>query len=90
MGDAGHIICDAILIRHLLAYESISTGQTRIVEPHAYGVADDGQHALLSWRTRANELGKWELVRVDKMRAVRILSVHSMRRGRVIAVTRRG
>lgn len=79
MADAGHIthhtICDAILIRHLLAYATTGTGETRTVEPHAFGITHDGHHALLSWRWKAKGTGEWELVRLDEICAVRILSV---------------
>jgi hypothetical protein len=79
MADAGPIprqtICDAIAIRHLLAYASAGTGETRIVEPHACGVTDDDHDVALSWRRLAEGAGEWELVRLDEMRAVRILSV---------------
>ncbi len=79
MADAGEItrqtVCDAIAIRHLLAYVSARTGETRIVEPHACGVTTDDRHVLLSWRRLAEEAGEWEFVRLDEMRAVRILSM---------------
>jgi hypothetical protein len=60
-------ICDAILIHHLLGYRHESTGEKRVVEPHAYGVMHDGHHALLAWRvaengTESNAPEGWELV----------------------------
>jgi hypothetical protein len=70
-------LCDAIAIRHLLAY-STKAGCEHIVEPYAYGVTQAGDHALLCWRcgASASDPGGWELVRTDEMCGLRIVDDH--------------
>jgi hypothetical protein len=70
-------ICDAILTKHLLQYRDAVTGKIQIVEPHAYGVMHDGNHAIWVWPL--GDLGsapiepvELVLIRLDEMRDVQI------------------
>jgi hypothetical protein len=72
-----HAICDAILTHQLLSF-SVG-GERHVVEPHAYGVTPNGRHALLGWRvteskTKPSVPEGWELVHLDEMRDVRVLT----------------
>jgi hypothetical protein len=66
------IICDAVRSRHLLGYRIVSTQESRIVEPHAYGVMHDGRDCLWSWNPAArgidpNAPGAWELAPLNEI-----------------------
>jgi len=70
-------ICDAILTKHLLQYRDAVTGKIQIVEPHAYGVTHEGNHAVWVWPL--GEAGKAStvpealvLIRLDGMRDVQM------------------
>ena len=68
-------ICGAIRDRHLI--ELTYDWGSRIVEPHAYGLNDNGHELLRCYQTSgASESGEhrgWKLFRVDEINSLHVL-----------------
>jgi hypothetical protein len=68
----------SIAIRERLKLQLIYDWGHRVVEPHAYGVGEEGQELLRVYQvggaSQSNEPIGWKLFRVDEIRSLQVLS----------------